>query len=136
MDSTNHNRTKRRASHDDSPVKKMKCLDLILVEKVYKFRVLLPNGLCLCLRVVDPPGNQMPVVVLADMVKEEYDRMKGSEKVRKRSIDWDSPDLCFFDIFENRIKDLIDFGSYETDKFYTLRLCVSFLKVICVFFDF
>ncbi|XP_074380621.1 structural maintenance of chromosomes flexible hinge domain-containing protein GMI1-like isoform X2 [Apium graveolens] len=123
MDSTSYNRTKRRASNDNFPVKKMKCLDLILVEKVYKFRVLLPNGLCLSMRVVDPPGNQMPVVILADMVKDEYNRMKGSEKVRKRSIDWDSPDLCFFDIFENRIKGLIDLESFETDKVYTLRLC-------------
>lgn len=98
----------------------MKCLDLILVEKVYRFRVLLPNRDCVTMRVIDPPNNQMPVVVFADLVKEEYERV--GDRTRMRGIDWDSPDLCLIDRFENRIKDMIYFESFETDKVYTLRL--------------
>lgn len=130
MDSANENRGSKRPYHDDSNrggVKKMKCLDLVLVVKVYKFRVLLPNSACITLRVVDPPNNQMPVVVFADMVKEEYERVRDLENIRSRSIDWDSPDLCFIDRFENRLKDMISFENYETNKFYTLRLNVSCL---------
>ncbi|XP_074380628.1 structural maintenance of chromosomes flexible hinge domain-containing protein GMI1-like isoform X3 [Apium graveolens] len=126
MASGNKSSASKRASSDDNDstrphkVKKMKCLDLILVEKVYKFRVLLPNSDCVTMRVVDPPNNQMPVVVFADLVKEEYERV-GS-RIRRREIDWDSPDLCLIDRFENHIKDVICFEIYETDKVYTLRL--------------
>ncbi|KAF1002798.1 hypothetical protein AG4045_026287 [Apium graveolens] len=104
--SGNRSSASKRASSDDDDstrphkVKKMKCLDLILVEKVYKFRVLLPNSDCVMMRVIDPPNNQMPVVVFTDLVKEEYERVG----------------------FENRIKDVICFEIYETDKVYTLRL--------------
>ena len=72
--------------------------------KVYKFRVLLANGLSL--RVDEPATKQMPVLVFADLVREEFDKMKKSDKIR-RSIDWDSADLCLIDIFEKRFKDLI-----------------------------
>ncbi|WOG90855.1 hypothetical protein DCAR_0310101 [Daucus carota subsp. sativus] len=125
MDSGSGNRGNKRASYDDSTrskVKKMKCLDLIIYEKVYKFRVLLPNGLCLSLRVDEPATKKMPVVVFADLVKEEYDRMKKSDKIRRRSIDWDSADLCLIDISEKRFKDLILFEGYDPNKVHTLRL--------------
>ncbi|KAK1392217.1 Gamma-irradiation and mitomycin c induced 1 [Heracleum sosnowskyi] len=123
MASGSEDRARKRACNDDStmsPVKKMKCLDLILVEKVYKFRVLLPNSDCVTMRVVDPPNNQMPVVVFTDLVKEEYERV--GDRIKRRRIDWESPDLCLIDRFENRIKVMVNFESFETDKVYTLRL--------------
>lgn len=79
-------------------------MDAVIYAKVYKFRVLLVNGLSL--RFDEPATKQMPVLVFADLVREEFDKMKKSDKIR-RSIDWDSADLCLIDIFEKRFKDLI-----------------------------
>ena len=70
----------------------------------------------------------MPVVVFADLVREEYDRMKKSDKIRRSSIDWDSADLCLINIFEKMFKALNYFEGYDPNKVRTLRLDVSFFS--------
>lgn len=126
------NKRPNENSHVNWPKKKpSRCSNLIGngVEKAYKFRVLLPNGASLGLKIVDPVGDKMAVVGFAEKVKEEYSR---ESKKYRREINWKSPDLCFVDAFENKIANVFDFKNFEPNKLYILRLHVSFISVFSV----
>lgn len=95
-------------------------------EKIYQFRVLLPNGTSLGLRLREP-DNEMAVEMLIDMVKEEYFRQKRQTEspTQKRRINWKSDDLCFIDAFDNKIRNRVNFKNFQTNKLHILRLHVS-----------
>ncbi|KAM7504877.1 hypothetical protein LguiB_003781 [Lonicera macranthoides] len=92
-------------------------------EKIYRFRVLLPNGTSLGLRLREP-DNEMAVEMLIAMVKEEYFRQKRQTEspTQKRRINWKSADLCFLDAFDNKIRNRINFKNFQTNKLHILRL--------------
>nr|XP_016460857.1 PREDICTED: uncharacterized protein LOC107784267 isoform X4 [Nicotiana tabacum] len=95
-------------------------------EKVYYFRVLLPNGITLELQVREPP-TEMPVQDFVIVVKRECLNVGGRTECglkSKRQIYWTSKDLHFVDAFENKITKTLDFRNLKPNyKSHILRLC-------------
>ncbi|KAA8540048.1 hypothetical protein F0562_026740 [Nyssa sinensis] len=93
------------------------------VQKIYKFRVLLPNGTSLELKFREP-DNEMPIEQFIDTVKEEYFRtMRPTEPSKvKRRIDWKSQNLYFVDAFENMITNKVNFNKFKPEKYHIIRL--------------
>nr|XP_016468595.1 PREDICTED: uncharacterized protein LOC107791112 [Nicotiana tabacum] len=95
-------------------------------EKVYYFRVLLPNGITLELQVRKPP-TEIPVEDFIIVVKRECINVGGRTEFglkSKRQIYWTSKDLHFVDAFENKITKTLDFRNLKPNyKSHMLRLC-------------
>lgn len=95
-------------------------------EKIFKFRVLCPNGMSLGLKIRDP-GLECSIDEFVELVKGEYFRalrQKESEKPKRR-IDWKCEDLHFVDAFDNVMRRLISFKNFKPNKYHILRLHVS-----------
>ncbi|XP_059304587.1 structural maintenance of chromosomes flexible hinge domain-containing protein GMI1 isoform X2 [Lycium ferocissimum] len=90
-------------------------------EKVFYFRVLLPNGITLELQVREAP-TEMSVKDFAVLVRREYGRRTELPKT-KRQINWSSKDLHLVDAFENKITKILDFKILKPNKSYMIRLC-------------
>lgn len=93
-------------------------------EKVFDFRVLLPNGITLELQVRGPP-SEMPVQDFVILVKRECQNLgRRTESPKpKRQINWTSKNLHFVDAFENKITKMFDFRNLKPYKSHMLRLC-------------
>ncbi|PHT53341.1 hypothetical protein CQW23_07803 [Capsicum baccatum] len=94
------------------------------VEKIFHFRVLLPNGITLELQVPGPPNN-MPVqdfVILLSREYQNYERRTESSPKPKREINWTSKNLHFVDAFENKITKMFDFRKLKPNQSHMLRL--------------
>ncbi|KAI8565060.1 hypothetical protein RHMOL_Rhmol03G0231500 [Rhododendron molle] len=92
-------------------------------EKIFKFRVLFPNGMSLGLKIRDPEA-EWPVEEFVEVVKGEYFRalrQAESEKPRRR-IDWKYEDLHFVDAFDNEMRRRITFKNFKPNKIHILRL--------------
>lgn len=92
-------------------------------EKIFKFRVLFPNGMSLGLKIRDP-GLEWSIDEFVDLVKGEYFRalrQKESEKPKRR-IDWKCEDLHFVDAFDNVMRRRISFKNFKPNKYHILRL--------------
>ncbi|KAJ8536892.1 hypothetical protein K7X08_035293 [Anisodus acutangulus] len=94
-------------------------------EKVYYFRVLLPNGITLELQVPGPVPSEMPVQDFVILVRREYNNLERRTKSTKpkRQINWTSKNLHFVDTFENKITHMFDFKNFNPNKSHMLRLC-------------
>lgn len=102
-------------------------------EKIFKFRVLFPNGMSLGLK-IRVPEAEWPMEEFVDVVKGEYFRalrQAESEKPRRR-IDWKSKDLHFVDVFDNVMRKRITFKNFKPNKIHILRLNVSLCKPLSV----
>ncbi|PHT87513.1 hypothetical protein T459_09619 [Capsicum annuum] len=94
------------------------------VEKIFHFRVLLPNGITLELQVPGPPNN-MPVqdfVILLRREYQNYERRTESSPKPKREISWTSKNLHFVDAFENKITKMFNFRKLKPNESHMLRL--------------
>ncbi|XP_058206197.1 structural maintenance of chromosomes flexible hinge domain-containing protein GMI1 isoform X3 [Rhododendron vialii] len=92
-------------------------------EKIFKFRVLFPNGMSLGLKIRGLEA-EWPMEEFVDFVKDEYFRamrQTESEKPRRR-IDWKSKDLHFVDAFDNVMRRRITFKNFKPNKIHILRL--------------
>ncbi|XP_052192848.1 structural maintenance of chromosomes flexible hinge domain-containing protein GMI1 [Diospyros lotus] len=93
------------------------------VGKVYKFRVLLPNGTSLGLTIRDPEMD-LDLEEFVHLVKAEYFktiRESGSPKPKRR-VDWRSRNLCFVDAFDDVLGTRISFRKFQPNKYHILRL--------------
>ncbi|KAK4350967.1 hypothetical protein RND71_030280 [Anisodus tanguticus] len=92
-------------------------------EKVYYFRVLLPNGITLELQVPGPVPSEMPVQDFVILVRREYNNLERTKSTKpKRQINWTSKNLHFVDTFENKITHMFDFKNFNPNKSHMLRL--------------
>ncbi|CAH9140870.1 unnamed protein product [Cuscuta epithymum] len=87
------------------------------------FRVLMPNGMTLELKIRTERNSEMSLSQLVLAVKAEYDSaMRGrSSESMKRQINWSSQNLYICDPLDRKIKGL-DFRKLNPRKSYLLRL--------------
>ncbi|KAI3880902.1 hypothetical protein MKX03_032727 [Papaver bracteatum] len=98
------------------------------VYKVYKFKVLLPNGLSVGLT-LEQLNDQMTVEKFLEHVRREYVRnlMDTSDetvkKKSKRKIDWTNQRLYLQDVVDDyKLRERISFGRYQQKQWILLRL--------------
>lgn len=100
------------------------------IDKMYKFRVLLPNGTCLSLSFREP-DEELSIEEFVDAIRTEYVRtvkLLDSPRLR-RKITWNSKDLYLEDASENKIRSRICFKHFKPHKCHILRLHVS----LCIY---
>lgn len=92
-------------------------------QRLYKFRLLLPNGMSLGLKIRDPQ-MEMSIEEFVELVKEEYFRAvrETNSQKSKRRINWKSNDLHFVDVFDNVIARKISFKNFMPHKYHILTL--------------
>ncbi|THG10129.1 hypothetical protein TEA_027994 [Camellia sinensis var. sinensis] len=93
-------------------------------QRLYKFRLLLPNGMSLGLKIRDPQ-MEMSIEEFVELVKEEYFRAVRSQtnpQKPKRRINWKSNDLHFVDVFDNVMARKISFKNFMPHKYHILTL--------------
>ncbi|XP_077226812.1 gamma-irradiation and mitomycin c induced 1 [Tasmannia lanceolata] len=97
----------------------VECLDEDL-EKVYKFRILLPNGATTGL-ILREPGEGMSLDEFIHAVREEFERTAKRTSGSKRKIMWDG-NVYLEDLSENKIRKRISFNHFKTNELHILRL--------------
>ncbi|XP_057463870.1 structural maintenance of chromosomes flexible hinge domain-containing protein GMI1 [Actinidia eriantha] len=98
-------------------------IDEDAIKKIYKFRVLFPNGVSLGLKVRDPE-TELPMEEFVEFVKGEYFRaMRQTESQNtKRRINWKSSEFRFVDAFDNVMGSRINFENFKPNKYHILRV--------------
>lgn len=93
------------------------------IDKVYKFKVLLPNGTSIGITVIDP-GPEMPIGHFVSLVKDEYFRAwKPCESKRqKRCIDWKGARLYLEDVNCVKFRNTIKFENFKPHRCHILQL--------------
>ncbi|XP_019189024.1 PREDICTED: uncharacterized protein LOC109183399 [Ipomoea nil] len=88
--------------------------------QTFSFRVLLPNGTTLEMKIREP-GNDMSVDKLVAAIRAEYLALKCRTESHMREINWKSQNLYILDPFDRKLKGL-DFRRLNPRKSYLLRL--------------
>lgn len=105
-------------------------------EMVYRFRVLLPNGTAVGLKMSEL-RKEMPIEKFINIVRREYSLLANQKTSlgQKRRINWDCQDLHFTDTHENKIKLKIDFQKFLPSIWHLLWLHVRFChhNLFCLF---
>ncbi|KAJ7965338.1 Protein defective in meristem silencing 3 [Quillaja saponaria] len=93
------------------------------MDKVYRFRILLPNGTSVKLTLPDP-DPEMSFGDFIELVKDEYFlALKQSESMKqKRTINWKDGSLCLVDANDIKIRDTVKFKKFHHHKCHILRL--------------
>ncbi|XP_057951572.1 structural maintenance of chromosomes flexible hinge domain-containing protein GMI1 isoform X2 [Malania oleifera] len=93
------------------------------IDKVYKFKILLPNGKALVLTLCEPP-NEMPLEEFVDNVKHEYfQSIRQLDLVNPiKRIMWKSKDVYLEDGYGNKIRNKICFTNFKMHKCHILQL--------------
>jgi len=91
------------------------------------FKVLIPNGTIVELKVPISDENEMRFEKFIDLVQARYLKIrKNSESMKKKSeINWNCDNLFLEDANDNKIKDVVDFRNFVPKKFHILRLNVN-----------
>ncbi|KAL1532041.1 structural maintenance of chromosomes flexible hinge domain-containing protein GMI1-like isoform X1 [Salvia divinorum] len=92
-------------------------------EHVYKFRVLLPNGTAVELKMSEL-RKEMPIEKFIGIVTREYSLLANQKTSlgQKRRINWDYQDLHFTDTQDNKIKLEVDFRKFLPNIWHLLWL--------------
>ncbi|CAK7324185.1 unnamed protein product [Dovyalis caffra] len=94
---------------------------------IYKFKILLPNGMTVMLRLTDPKPD-MWVRDFINIVKKEYvlaERDSQPSMKKKRALNWESESWFVEDAYGNLIKPRFKFKAFKPHKCHILRLHVS-----------
>ncbi|KAJ9172218.1 hypothetical protein P3X46_015483 [Hevea brasiliensis] len=95
---------------------------LVAMEMIYRFRILLPNGMTVGLRLTDP-GSEILFDDFIKLVKEEYLlAQRQSESKRNRPVNWNGGNLYLEDANDNKIRRRIYFANFKPHKCHILRL--------------
>lgn len=96
------------------------------INRVYRFKVLLPNGTSIGLTVTDPVP-EMPFRDFIGFVKDEYSRArKQDESIKqKKHIDWNSDHIYLEDVNSRKMRSMIKFDNFKPHKCHILQLHVS-----------
>lgn len=95
--------------------------------KMFKFRVLLPNGTTLDLKLSEL-RNEMPIEEFVDVVRKEYLTVakQGASQQLRRRINWKYQDLHFTAAHKKKIRIKVDFRDFVPNKWHFLWLHVRF----------
>ncbi|KAJ0103641.1 hypothetical protein Patl1_05164 [Pistacia atlantica] len=104
-------RVKKRALEEDDGI----------VGRKYKFKILLPNGASVELILWDPI-LRMRLQDFVKLVKGEYFRAWQESVSQKRTITWKNEGLYLEDAYENKIRNIMDFGKFKPHRYHILRL--------------
>ncbi|KAJ4954884.1 hypothetical protein NE237_011667 [Protea cynaroides] len=92
-------------------------------EKVYKFRVLLPNGTSVGLTLHEP-GDEMSLDEFIDAIKREYFRTINTADPgkKKRKVLWRSNEIYIEDVVGNKFRRKFPFKHFKPYKCHIIRL--------------
>ncbi|KAK4834807.1 hypothetical protein QYF36_000837 [Acer negundo] len=110
-----YSKSKKRALEEDDAVGN--------VDRDYRFKILLPNGICVGL-VMRSPKPRMLFEDFLRLVKDEYDLTLRKSKSMKptRRIQWNSGRVYVEDANDNKIRNIMDFEKFKPYKCHMLRL--------------
>ncbi|KAL0400592.1 UNVERIFIED_CONTAM: Structural maintenance of chromosomes flexible hinge domain-containing protein GMI1 [Sesamum latifolium] len=91
--------------------------------KIFKFRVLLPNGTTLELKLSEL-RNEMPIEEFVGVMKREYFNVAKQRRSRepKRAINWKYQDLYFTDVHANKMRIKVNFQDFMPNTWHFLWL--------------
>lgn len=120
----NHNPKKRKLVLNDDDDDDH--IDDTGIRKMRKFKVLLPNGTSVELKVLKTE-NAMHFGEFVGLIRTRYlEVQRKNESMRKkREINWNSGGLFLEDVSDNKIKNVVDFKNFIPNKCHILRLNVS-----------
>lgn len=96
--------------------------------RVYRFQVLLPNGVSTNFTLHDP-GEEISVSSLLGRVERELSNAPvGADTYRK--IHWNG-NICLMDLLDKKITDKIKLSNFDTKSINILRLHVSPKHFLC-----
>lgn len=92
----------------------------------FRFKILLPNGICVVLVLRSPPAS-MSLQEFLKLVKDKYELTLRNSQVMKpaRSIQWDSGTAYVEDANGNNIRKFVEFEKFKPFKCHILQLHVS-----------
>lgn len=95
-------------------------------EKVFTFKILLPNGTSVELTLRDPEA-EMPLGNFVRLVKEKYsEARKHCESMKNtRDINWKGGSISLQDANDKKIRNVLNLKNYKPNKYHILRLHVS-----------
>ncbi|KAF7830720.1 structural maintenance of chromosomes flexible hinge domain-containing protein GMI1 [Senna tora] len=93
------------------------------IGKVYRFKILLPNGTGVELRLQDP-DSEMPLGDFIGLVKEKYlvARKSSESEKKKMDINWKGGGLFLQDVNDAKIRNMVQFKNYKPNKCHMLWL--------------
>lgn len=94
-------------------------------EKLFQFRVLLPNSTTVELKLTEL-RSEIPVEELIDKLRKEYHIMVKQRRSPKRKINWDCQDIHFTDAQSRRIGFKVNLRNFTPNKWQFLWLHVRF----------
>lgn len=97
--------------------------------KMFRFRVLLPNGTSVELKMSEL-RKEMPIEEFIDAVRKEYVLVINQKRSPKRNINWDYQDLYFTDVNDNKIRIKFDLCEFSSSNWHLLWLHVRFNPTI------
>ncbi|KAH1202088.1 Structural maintenance of chromosomes flexible hinge domain-containing protein GMI1 [Glycine max] len=92
-------------------------------EKVFTFKILLPNGTSVELTLRDPEA-EMPLGNFVRLVKEKYsEARKHCESMKNtRDINWKGGSISLQDANDKKIRNVLNLKNYKPNKYHILRL--------------
>ncbi|XP_058724701.1 structural maintenance of chromosomes flexible hinge domain-containing protein GMI1 isoform X2 [Vicia villosa] len=113
---TNPKKRKLAITEDDDD-------DIGIRKRVFRFKVLLPNGTSVELK-VPSAENEMHVGEFVGLVRKKYLELKSKFEwmKKKRDINWKGSGLYLEDAGDNKIRNVIEFKNFAPRKCHILRL--------------
>lgn len=105
-------------------------------DKVYRFNVLLPNGINVPMIRRNPENESISLEFFVDRVKEKCSailRQKDDNKPRRR-VFWESTELYLEDVKGNKFRREVRFDDFVPNKTHLLKLFVSTLPLFLMDF--
>lgn len=105
------------------------------IDRLYRFKVLLPNGTSIGLTVTDP-GPEMPLRDFIGLVRDEYFRARNQyEPIKqKKHIYWNSNRIYLEDVNSQKMRSIIKFDNFKPHKCHILQLHVSMSCISIIVF--
>lgn len=103
-------------------------------DRVYRFRVLLPNGVTIGLSIRDPAQLRLPLKHFIGLVEEEYlraERLSKSTKQR-RPINWKAQGMSLEDAYGVEMKFAVNLDRFKPHKCHILQLYVSVKRLFYI----
>ncbi|KAF3432812.1 hypothetical protein FNV43_RR23914 [Rhamnella rubrinervis] len=93
-------------------------------EKVYRFKILLPDGIAVVLNIRDPPHPKLLLMDFIELVKVEYFRVQRHSKFanRRTPINWKGGGLYLEDANDVKMKHAVNLEKFKPHKCHILRL--------------
>lgn len=102
-------------------------------DRIFKFRILLPNG-CTTAITMQEPAEEMDMRDFISFIRQEYEHGVRRISDGKRPIKWDGQ-IYLEDMSETLIRKRICFRQFQPNKLNLLRLHVRvFFFFLCLFF--